>query len=180
MSEPSDEVTGDAEPESVRGHVAVLEDASGRAHAMREVLGRHFAGRPYVVFDNAPDMVEWLRVHLRELALVSLDHDLIGTYERDGEPFDPGTGRDVANELASLPAACPVIVHSSNGPAASGMIHELEFAGWRTSRVVPYTLGDDPDVWVATAWRDEVTHLLEGPDSSSTTRRLRQGRPLKQ
>jgi hypothetical protein len=90
--------------------------------------------------------------------LISLDHDLGPVRERDGQRFDPGIGRAITEALAQLAPACPVIIHTSNGPAAEGMLNDLRFAGWYAVRVVPHS---DLE-WLQKAWLPAVTRLLDG------------------
>ena len=102
-------------------------------------------------------MVAWLPDGLSRAAIVSLDHDLGATREQDdGTRFDPGTGRDVVNALAALPPGCPVIVHSSNGTAAQGMVLELEGKGWLAIRVYPM---NDLE-WIAAQWIEQVSRAV--------------------
>jgi hypothetical protein len=109
-----------------------------------------------VVFDNAPDIIEWLHDHLEETVLICLDHDLGANRLRDGESFDPGTGRDVADYLATRKPVCPVVIHTTNSLAAPGMTRTLEEAGWSWSRVVPY---NDLE-WVRGEWIGRVAQAL--------------------
>jgi hypothetical protein len=85
---------------------------------------------------DANRMIAELPQHLASAALISLDHDLLPL--RD---IEPGDGLDVAKYLATLPPACPVIIHTSNGRRGDAMEGELELAGWTYHRVTP--LGDD-------------------------------------
>jgi hypothetical protein len=97
--------------------VAILEDDPGRAGAMRAVLAS--LGVEHVIHDSAAAMNEWLAANLAKVRLLSLDHDLGPSREHaDGGRLDPGIGREVADFLAARAPSCPVIVHSSNGPAA--------------------------------------------------------------
>jgi hypothetical protein len=109
-----------------------------------------------VVFDNAPDTVEWLQDHLEGAALICLDHDLGPNRDRDGEIFDPGTGRDVVDHLVTRKPCCHVLVHTTNSLAAPGMTMALEDAGWSWSRVVPY---NDLE-WVRADWIGCVVKAL--------------------
>jgi len=94
-------------------------------------------------------MITWLGDHIGDVALMSLDHDL--PIRRDaGRSIDCGTGREVADFLASMPPTCPVIVHSSNNQCAPGMYFGLKHAGWTCTRIYP---GDDTS-WVAHDWAD--------------------------
>ena len=74
---------------------------------------------------------------------------------RDGQRFEPGIGREVADFLAQHAPVCPVIIHSSNGPAAQGMQFCLERAGWSVTRVYPL----DDLAWVERGWRPELQRL---------------------
>lgn len=87
---------------------------------MQAVLAESLPAYEVAIFANAQRMIDWLAGHMAAVVLVSLDHDLpIRTPE--GLPIDSGTGRQVANYLASRPPTCPVIVHSSNPDSAPGM-----------------------------------------------------------
>jgi hypothetical protein len=135
--------------------IAILEDDERRTAAMRQVL-RAAVSAAAVVFDNAPDMNAWLRSELDGLDLLCLDHDLGPNRARDGQTFDPGIGRDVVDYLITQPPACPVLIHSTNVPAANGMLFALLDAGWVTERVSPY---NDME-WIAGIWRDRLLALL--------------------
>jgi hypothetical protein len=143
--------------------VVVLEDDEDRTAAMRRLLTRDYPRYPVRFFDNAPDLIDWLRQPGVRLALLCLDHDLGPNRRRDGEVFDPGTGRDVVDYLLTWEPACPVIVHSSNGPAAVGMRQALKEAGWVHARVVPL---NDLE-WVDLAWRAKVRKYLGTPAATT-------------
>jgi hypothetical protein len=144
--------------------VAILEDDASRVAAVRAVLPQALASVlpafDAAVFDNVPDMIDWLEANLADTALtdtalICLDHDLGANRVRDGAPFDPGIGRDVADFLAMCPARCPVVVHSSNTPAVPGMLRALRESGWVSSAVMP----SDDLRWVREAWREELEWL---------------------
>jgi len=137
---------------------AVLEDSAERAAAMQAVLAGLAPFCEPRFFDNAPDMVDWLRGNLEKVAGLSLDHDLGPNRERGGQVFDPGVGRDVVDFLERQAPACPVIIHSSNSQAALGMRLALEGAGWQCRRVVPLFATD----WIAGPWAETVKDLLGG------------------
>lgn len=155
-----------AEADSPTRHlIAILDDQAERSEAMRAALAMAAPGLDLVLFDNAPDMIRWLPLHLSELALISLDHDLGPDRKRDGRVFDPATGRIVATVLATLTPSCPVIIHSSNRDAALGMKFCLRDAGWTTEQVVP-----TPDLdWIGNEWTAKVRELLgdEPPSDES-------------
>lgn len=138
--------------------LAILDDDEDRLAEMRRLVS---AAMPDIVvrhFDNAPDLLAALPALLSDCALLSLDHDLGPTRERDGERFDPGIGRAISKALAAHPATCPVIVHTSNAPAGDGMVNDLAFAQWHVLRVVPHSdLG-----WIREDWLPAVTKVLDG------------------
>ena len=72
----------------------------------------------------------------------------------DDEP-DPGDGRDVAEFLAGQTPCCPVLIHSTNGPAADSMYFTLDDAGWTVDKIAPF--GED---WIEAYWRPTVVPLL--------------------
>ncbi|HEX4054350.1 MAG TPA: cyclic-phosphate processing receiver domain-containing protein [Tepidisphaeraceae bacterium] len=108
-----------------------------------------------VFFDSAPAMISWLGQHLADVALISLDHDL-PLRDVAGTSTDYGTGRQVADFLASVPPTCPVIVHSSNDRCATGMFFALKDAKWPCSRVYPC----DDLAWIKSSWADQVRRNL--------------------
>ena len=134
------------------GTVAILEDDAGRLAEFRACLPALLPGHAAVTFDNAAEMIGWLRLYLSDVVLISLDHDLPLTQVRHGRSVDPGTGRQVADHLSPLPPVCPVIVHTSNEHFAPGMIRVLNDGGWPTARVYP----DADHAFVRTAWADQV------------------------
>jgi hypothetical protein len=73
-----------------------------------------------------------------------------------GAEFDPGTGRDVADWLATNRPVCPVIIHSTNDLAVPGMQRVLEDSGWNCRCVTPY---GDLD-WIREIWHDAVAEIL--------------------
>lgn len=137
-------------------HIAILEDDEWRATAMRDRLAESFPHYDPVFFDNAPDMIEWLRNNLTSTVLISLDHDLGPNRIRNGEVFDPGTGQDVVNYLSTQKPICPVIIHTSNYLAAPGMELMLNDSGWMNSRIIPL---NDLE-WIEYAWIPEIRKYL--------------------
>lgn len=137
--------------------IAILEDDFRRARQMTRLLKESCGEYEPVVFDNAPEMIAWLGKHGDEVRLICLDHDLgANRLLGDGALEDPGTGRDVADYLAGLKPACPVVIHSSNVMAAPGMMMVLEDAGWSCSRLSPF---NDLE-WVRAAWIKDVRRAL--------------------
>jgi hypothetical protein len=111
-------------------------------------LSETFPEHDTIFFDNAPDMIAWLTGHLEQVVLLCLDHDLGPSHWRDDGPFEPGSGRDVADFLAGCPPSCPVVIHTSNYLAAPGMLQVLEASGWGVERVVPF----DDLTWLTQSW----------------------------
>ncbi len=136
--------------------VAILDDEPERIGVMVRYVLACAPECEVLAFDNAPDMIAWLAEHLEETRLICLDHDLGPNRDREGERFDPGTGRDVADYLATREPVCPVLVHTSNSLAAPGMAMVLDDSGWRNLRVVPY---DDLE-WIRKSWIFEVRAAL--------------------
>lgn len=123
---------------------------------MEPLLRKAFPQFGICTFDNAPDMIGWLEGQLDHSILICLDHDLGASRMRNGESFDPGTGRHVADFLATQSPACPVTIHSTNGLAVPGMITALEESGWKCHRVIP-----DSDLsWIADWWFPMVKDIL--------------------
>lgn len=136
--------------------VAILEDNADRIAAMKAVLPEVLPGVESVFFEDAQPMIDWLLQHLAEVILISLDHDL-PLWDLAGQSIDCGTGRQVADYLASMPPTCPVIVHSSNLTCASGMFFALKDAGWPCIRVYPCE-----DVsWVGGAWAEQLRRYVQ-------------------
>ena len=130
------------------GYVAILEDDHARVAEMRVCLAEILPAHEPVLFDDAAAMIAWLRDHLGEVVLISLDHDLPITRGPDGRVVDRGDGRMVADFLATQAPTCPVIVHTSNHYAGPGVTRALSDAGWQHCRVCPR----DDVQWVRGAW----------------------------
>jgi hypothetical protein len=129
--------------------VVTLEDDVDRLMQMRKYLAEVLPGVEQVYFDNAFLMIHWLKDHLPQVVLISLDHDL---------PIngDHGTGRDVVDYLAGLPPTCPVIVHTSNEHFAPGMMRVLNDAKWPSARVYPHSDHN----WVGREWAEQIGQLV--------------------
>jgi len=139
--------------------IAILEDDQRRTEAMRDALSARLPHAEAVFFDNAPDMIAWLKDHLAAVRLICLDHDLGPTSRRGEVILDPGTGRDVADFLAGRRPSCPVLIHSSNIDAARAMRLLLEEHDWPTERVSPV----DDLAWISALWLPAVAGLLDQP-----------------
>jgi len=133
----------------------ILEDDANRIAAMQACVVDVLSGVEAVFFENAQLMIAWLREHLADAVLISLDHDL-PLRNDEGCKIDCGTGRQVADYLALLPPTCPVIIHSSNNDGAQGMFFALKNAGWPCSRVYPC----DGEAWIGGAWTENLRRLI--------------------
>jgi hypothetical protein len=126
----------------------MLEDDADRLDRFRAA-----AGQLGVDLNSWPDaflMVAEFAQFLHTAFLISLDHDLEPT-----GPNDPGDGLHVAKHLATLPPACPVLIHTSNGARGDWMEGELDLASWTYHRIAP--LGDD---WIEVDWFRIVKRAL--------------------
>jgi len=140
--------------------IAILEDEARRIERMREVITLLHPSHQVVFFGTAPDMIAWLGENLTKVVLFSLDHDLGPDQKRDGQVFEPGTGRDVVQVLARHAPVAPVIIHSTNRTAAPEMVTELGVAGWAAHRVQP---PDDRELeWIDESWKQMVVACLVG------------------
>ena len=90
---------------------------------------------------------------LNDASVISLDHDL---YRLEPDDPEPGTGRDVANYLATLRPECPVIIHSTNTDAAWGMYNELTYANWQVELIHHL---DEPR-WIQERWIKLIWTLI--------------------
>lgn len=145
--------------------IAILEDNAERREAMERLLAMHFPGHSRQYFTSSSAMVDWLRVNLSGVIFISLDHDLALLPGENGRMVDCGTGREVADFLATQPARCPVVIHSTNQPAAAGMEMVLADSGWSVEKISPY--GDLE--WIEETWfpvvRDQIVELANVPRS---------------
>jgi hypothetical protein len=139
--------------------IVILDDEPHRIDEMKRCLSKNLLGDNVVIFDNAPEMIAWLRQFASRANLICLDHDLGPNRTVGGLILDPGIGRDVADYLATIKPVCPVIVHTTNSLAAPGMKMILEDAGWSCYAVVPY----DDVRWIREVWLDAVKASL-GPN----------------
>jgi hypothetical protein len=136
--------------------IAILEDDPNRIAAMRTCLAETLPGMEAIIFEDAQKMIARLSECLGEIVLISLDHDL-PLRDHEGMAIDCGTGRQVADYLASFPPTCPVIIHSSNNNCAQGMFFALKDAGWPVSRVYP----SDDTGWITDSWAEQIRRLAK-------------------
>jgi CheY-like chemotaxis protein len=142
----------------MRMKIIILEDNAERRDAMRACLEDRFHQYEIRFSTSAQEAIDDLRTHWDDILAIALDHDLELEDDGNGGLIDPGTGREVADFLAERQPICPVILHTTNGPAAVGMEAVLRDAGWTSYRVVPY---DDLE-WVSEDWFGTMRKALVG------------------
>jgi CheY-like chemotaxis protein len=125
--------------------IVILEDNADRCRVMQECLADRFPQYPVYCFRTAATLIEHLERSLECVIAISLDHDLEPETRGSG---DPGTGRDVANYLATRAPICPIVIHTTNAFGALGMKDVLEQAGWHTYSVSPF----DDTAWIPQVW----------------------------
>jgi hypothetical protein len=108
-----------------------------------------------ICHDNVQDFLEWLAGALTSIRLLSLDHDLGPSRQRNGERFEPGTGMEIVDFLVLKRPTFPIIVHSSNPLDGSTMVRRLEEAGSTVHRVFP-----SMDGWITAVWLKTVQDAL--------------------
>lgn len=136
--------------------VCILEDDERRRDAMALALASAEVNARLATFAIASEITEFIKSNRNEIALLSLDHDLVAIQDANGSSVDPGTGRDVVTSLLLDSPFAPVIIHSSNFMAAIGMEACLQEAGWNVRRIAPY--GDL--LWVTEMWILSVKEML--------------------
>jgi hypothetical protein len=128
--------------------ILMLEDDEERLFHLETVTAKF--GAELVSWPDARAMIAEMGPFLHTAALISLDHDLMPIHD-----IEPGDGLDVARHLATLPPACPVVIHTSNGARGDAMEGELDLVGWTYHRIAP--LGDD---WIEVDWFRLVKRTL--------------------
>jgi hypothetical protein len=137
-------------------HIAILQSNSDVILEMESCLKELLPTFEHCFFDNAGEMIGWLKERLADVSLISLDHDLPIVQYRNGRRVEAGCGRTVAEYLASVPPTCPVILHTSNSDRGTNMEQVLKDSGWPYRRVLPF--GDFE--WIGKAWRPELERFI--------------------
>ena len=130
----------------------MLEDDHERIGRFKAILARHHPSAMLMVARTAPDFQSTYKLLEDIPDLICLDHDLFT--DSPGDP-DPGAGRDVSAFLIQQPANCPVLIHSTNAPAANSMLFSLRDAGWTAERIAP--IGDD---WIEADWYPTACEMI--------------------
>jgi hypothetical protein len=136
--------------------IVILEDAIERREIMAPCLTELCPQYAVKFFHTAGETISYLSENLDRVLVICLDHDL-DLIPIDGKRLiDPGSGRDVADFLATRTASCSVVIHSTNGVAVEGMKAVLGDAGWNIHRIVPVGVTG----WIRKGWRQTVRHAL--------------------
>jgi hypothetical protein len=137
--------------------ILILEDNEDRCIAMADRLGDRFGMYAVEFFITAGAMNDRIEAApLDDVALICLDHDLERPPGADNTPVDPGTGVDVAKQLARHAPVCPVVLHTTNTHGGDTMRDALEAAGWMVLRVVP----DGDLAWIDEKWFPAVRNAI--------------------
>lgn len=129
--------------------ILILEDCGERRQKMTERLAEQFPRFEVLYSESATEYISaFKQLEHAQIIAIALDHDLEMIQQDDGSTVDPGDGRQVANFLTEQQPVCPIVIHSTNSPAAVGMETVLTEAGWKVERVFPY--GDLE--WIETMW----------------------------
>ena len=132
----------------------MLEDESDRLQRFESVLLSHDYPVEFVHRRTAPDFIDIFHLLHKSPTLICLDHDLFTDSPDDP---DPGDGRDVTSFLTQQTPCCPVLIHSSNAPAATSMFFALEGSNWNVERIAP--IGED---WIESYWWHHAKPHLTG------------------
>lgn len=146
--------------------IVILEDNAERRAAMLHCLEDKFYQFEKRFFDGPAEMIDFLKVQFPETIAISLDHDFELIPGPDGRLHDPGTGREAADFLAQHTPCCPVVIHSTNDAAASGMDMVLQDAHWETHRVCP--CGDLE--WISGPWLRTMRNAIVASVKATSTR----------
>lgn len=146
--------------------ILILEDNQDRQAAMQRCLQDRFHQYETVFFNDAHEMAGYLESNLGDALIISLDHDLELMDQRNGAVADPGTGRTVADYLATKTPVCPIVIATTNSSAGDGMEFLLRDANWEIHRVYPW--GDLE--WIPSHWfrtlRNAIVGTAREPSSS--------------
>ena len=122
----------------------MLEDDADRIERFQKIVARHCFEIRLTNTRTAPSFIKQYKSLTTIPDLICLDHDLMP--ESDDDP-DPGDGRDVSNFLNTCFPSSPVLIHSTNAPAADSMMFSMREHGWFVNRISP--IGED---WIESYW----------------------------
>lgn len=142
--------------------IVVLEDNAERRKEMKSWLSERLHQYRVRFFRDPRKLNFWLQHHHDKVLVASLDHDLtelpanqLPKNSSKGRKKDL-TGRDVAEFLVLLPPTFPVLIHSSNAPAANSMATLLLERGWLVELVTPF----EDLLWIGAMWYPALRKLL--------------------
>jgi hypothetical protein len=125
------------------------------------MLSEHPSGIRLLYWRTAHDFIANYATLPSIPGLIALDHDLF--VDNPDDP-DPGDGRDVSKFLARQKPIAPILIHSSNSPAADSMLFTLLDSGWNAVRISP--IGED---WIEADWFLMAIEMMT-PNSRQTRR----------
>jgi hypothetical protein len=143
-----------AEDAKLTTSVVILEDNVRRRDEMLAALKETYPDVDVSVYCDAPNFIALMKMHLRWMNLVCLDHDL--EPPADDLKREMGDGRDAVRWLISQPYKVPVLIHTTNSRCGSEMETLLNDAGWKVHWTPPY----DDLAWVRKAWIRRVGEML--------------------
>jgi CheY-like chemotaxis protein len=136
--------------------IVILEDNKDRQKVMADCLADRFHQYERRFFETSSEAIRFLDQHLSETIVIALDHDLELKEAQQGQLVDGGTGREVADFLASKSPVCTVLIHSTNSAAVQGMEMVLQEAHWETKRIIPW--GDLE--WIPSQWLRAIRQAI--------------------
>lgn len=143
-----------AEQAKLTTSIVILEDNDRRRDEMLAVLKDTYPDIDISVYSDAPSFIALMKMHLRWMHLVCLDHDL--EPPADDPKRNMGDGRDAVRWLISQPFKIPVLIHTTNSQCGSEMENLLKDAGWDVHWTPPY----DDLAWIRRAWIRRVGEML--------------------
>jgi len=130
----------------------MLEDDLDRIERFRSIVARHRKPIFLDISRTAPEFIaRYMGISVTP-DLICLDHDLMPNSCDDP---DPGDGRDVSNFLNHCFPASPVLIHSTNSPAADSMMFSMREHGWFVDRISP--IGED---WIESYWFPSALEMV--------------------
>lgn len=137
--------------------ILILEDNAERRQAMQAWLDDRLHMYGSLITDDPDELIDAVRVHGRDVILVSLDHDL---YDR-ADQSTTLTGMMVVDHLERIDAAFPILLHTSNRIDGERMQSRLIDRGWHVQWVTPF----DGTTWIDDDWYPAVKRLLRRKSS---------------
>lgn len=146
--EREEEIEEMIEQAQTKKYIAVLEYKENRIRYMEHLLFFFIEDGSLIFFDNADEMVDWLKENISDVVLISLDYDVtdsLGAF---------GNGGMVVKHLLDIEPTCPVIIHTSDNNAGILMESWLKAHGWDVTRI------DFSDKNALNQWQTKVVRVL--------------------